>query len=117
MKRQDAHDRTAPLTAILLCGGRGERLRPFTDTLPKPLARLYGDTLANVDLRALRRTHQTSGALATLTTYPLYSTFGIVDFDEEGRVSAFTEKPRLPYWINIGFILCEPAAFDLIEPR
>src|SRR4051812_6056151 len=178
------------LTAVLLCGGKGERLKPFTDTLPKALVPLkgepllyhllrylaasgvgrfvvcvghkaeaierfieerrepsweiacvnsgeasmttrildarpylrgrtlicYGDTLANVDLADLQRRHQASGALATLTSYPLYSPFGIVDFDESKRVSAFAEKPRLPYWINIGFILCEPAALDLIKP-
>ena len=191
MTRSDAHDPHAPLTAILLCGGRGERFRPFTDTLPKPLVRLhgepllahllrylaaagvarfvvcvghkheaieqflgahaqpgceitcvnsgdvsmtdrildararaagpalicYGDTLANVDLSALRRAHAARGALATLTTYPLYSPFGIVSLDEGGRVTAFAEKPRLPHWINIGFILCEPAAFDFLRPR
>src|SRR4030095_1617949 len=33
------------LTAILLCGGKGERLRPFTDTLPKPLVPLNGRPL------------------------------------------------------------------------
>lgn len=172
------------LTAILLCGGKGERLRPFTETLPKALVPLngepllwhllrylaaegvsrfvacvgykaeaiegflgergepswdvacvnsgdasmtdrildarghvrgralicYGDTLANVDVRGLLESHRASGALATLTTYPLHSPFGIVRFDESGRVSDFAEKPELPYWINIGFIVCEPEA-------
>ena len=33
------------LTAILLCGGKGERLKPFTDKLPKPLVPLNGRPL------------------------------------------------------------------------
>src|SRR4051794_32488540 len=33
------------LTAILLCGGKGERLRPFTDALPKPLVPIKGHPL------------------------------------------------------------------------
>lgn len=181
---------TSELTAILLCGGKGERLKPYTDTRPKPLVQLngrpllahllrylsaagitrfvicvgykheaievfvrdhadpaweitclnsgdvsmtdrlldarkqivgpalicYGDTLANVDLRALQNEHRASGALMTLTTYPLYSPFGIVSFDAARRVSDFREKPLLPYWINIGFMLCEPAAFDFLRP-
>lgn len=177
------------ITAILLCGGKGERLRPFTESLPKALVPLsgepllahllrylsamgvtrsvvcvgykseaiksflsefkmpemkiecvdsgdvsmtdrildatqyvpgrglicYGDTLANVDLGKLVETHRQSGGLATLTTYPLRSPFGIVHFDQSKRISAFDEKPWLPYSINIGFMLCEPSAFGLLR--
>ena len=178
-------------TAILLCGGKGERLRPFTESLPKAMVPLngepllshllkflsasgirrfvicvgykaaiieefvrehsrpewevtcvnsgdasmtrrledarahvtgralvcYGDTLANVDLSALHKEHQTSGALATLTVYPMHSPFGVVGFDDKRRVNSFTEKPCLPYWINIGFLLCEPEAFAYLNPN
>lgn len=41
------------LTAILLCGGRGERLRPFTESLPKPLVPLRGRPLLEHLLRLL----------------------------------------------------------------
>jgi glucose-1-phosphate cytidylyltransferase len=177
------------LTAVLLCGGKGERLRPFTQTLPKPLVPLngkpllyhllkylagngvrrfavcvgfkaehiegflnevrepdwevvcvnsgdasmtdrlldarahipgqalicYGDTLANLDLAAQRRQHQAHGALMTVAVHPLQSPFGIVNLDGEGRVTGFAEKPRLPHWINIGFMLAEPAALDFLR--
>src|SRR6266849_112570 len=147
-------------TAIILCGGRGERLKPFTDHLPKALVPLngkpllyhlmnylsecglsrfvlcvgykaecieqfvresakpswqvacvnsgdasmadriiearpfitgqalicYDDILANVDLVALQREHRASGALATLTVYPLHSPFGIIRFDQQNRI-------------------------------
>jgi Nucleoside-diphosphate-sugar pyrophosphorylase involved in lipopolysaccharide biosynthesis/translation initiation factor 2B, gamma/epsilon subunits (eIF-2Bgamma/eIF-2Bepsilon) len=169
------------LTAVILCGGKGERLRPFTDKLPKPLVPLngkpilhhllrylstegikrfilctgykaeaidefakncnepgwelicvnsgdvsmtdrladaskhlsgrslicYGDTLANVDVEALYREHCSSGARLTMTVYPLHSPFGIVEVTEDGFVTEFREKPVLPYWVNIGFMLCE----------
>jgi glucose-1-phosphate cytidylyltransferase len=173
------------VTAILLCGGKGERLRPLTESVPKPLVPLrgkpllehlltylhaegfrrfvlcvgykaemveaflaehrlpgaetvcvnsgerasitdrlfdarahvperalvcYGDTLANVDFTELRRTHVDAGLDATLTVHPLQSPFGIVEVTEDGRVTGFSEKPVLPHWINIGFLLCEPAA-------
>lgn len=180
------------VTAVLLCGGKGERLRPFTEHLPKPLVPLhgkpllqhllrylslqgvrrfvlctgykaeaihrfveetplppvdsvacvdsgeaasmtdrvldarrhvsgralicYGDTLANVDLAALSHRHAESGALATLTVYPLRSPYGIVSLEDgTERVTGLMEKPVLPYWINIGFLLCEPAALEMMQ--
>ena len=84
------------------------------DALPHAEGRAlvcYGDTLANVDLASLARQHDASGAAATLTVYPLHSPFGIVSSGPEGQVLEFLEKPLLPYWINIGFLLCEPRAF------
>ena len=174
------------LTAILLCGGKGERLKPFTDVYPKSLVPLngkpillylirfleaagisrfvictgykaeaidkfvadhlrpplevvcvnsgdvtmterlraarahvpgpalicYGDTLANVNLAELRQHHRQAGTAATLTVHPLRSSFGVVKFDADSHITAFEEKPMLPYWINIGFLLCEPRALD-----
>jgi glucose-1-phosphate cytidylyltransferase len=179
------------LTAVVLCGGKGERLRPFTESVPKALVPLhgkpllfhllrylgawgvrrfvlcvgykaeliegfaqemqapdceiicvnsgdasmtdrlldarphvpgqalvcYGDTLANVDLDALRQQHRASNARATLAVYPLRSPFGIVNFEDDGRIRGFTEKPLLPHWINIGFLLCEPEALAQLRPR
>ena len=37
----EAHE----VTAVLLCGGRGERLRPFTEHCPKPLGPLGGQPM------------------------------------------------------------------------
>ena len=41
--------------AILLAAGRGERLRPITDTLPKPLVPIAGKPLIAYHLEALAR--------------------------------------------------------------
>jgi glucose-1-phosphate cytidylyltransferase len=173
--------RVENLTAILLCGGKGERLRPFTENCPKPLVPLggrpillhlveylqasgigrfvfcvgykaemiqqfiaehfpdterfravdsgdatmtdrlvdareyvpgralvcYGDTLANVNIPGLIQAHEAHGATATLTTYPLQSPYGVVDSTADGRIQSFREKPILPFWINIGFMLLD----------
>jgi len=42
-------------TAVLLAGGLGERLRPLTNIIPKPLLPIGGSTIIEVQLLALKR--------------------------------------------------------------
>ncbi len=44
-----------PATALLLAAGRGERMRPLTDTCPKPLLQVRGKPLLQWHLEALSR--------------------------------------------------------------
>ena len=99
-----------------------DRILDAVQNVSSPTLICYGDTLADVDLDALELTHRRTGALATVTVYPLRSPFGIVEFDNDARVLGVREKPVLPYWINIGFLRCDPQAFrhmkqesDLVE--
>ncbi|NTV28864.1 MAG: NTP transferase domain-containing protein [Candidatus Omnitrophica bacterium] len=39
--------------AVIFAGGRGERLRPLTDTLPKPMAPVHGRPFSDYLIRAL----------------------------------------------------------------
>jgi glucose-1-phosphate cytidylyltransferase len=71
----------------------------------------YGDGLGNVDLHGLLAGHAASGAMATLTTVPLRSQYGLVVFDGDNKVQRFEEKPLVrDYWINAGFFVFEKRA-------
>ena len=75
----------------------------------------YGDGVADIDLDALLRFHESHGRLATITAVRPPSRFGGLVFEGE-RVAEFTEKPQTGEgWINGGFMVLEPEVLDRIE--
>ena len=73
----------------------------------------YGDGLSDLDLHALLANHKRYGGLATLTTVPLRSQYGLVVFGADDKVQRFEEKPLVAdYWINAGFFVFEKAALE-----
>jgi len=73
----------------------------------------YGDGICDVPMDKLIAFHNARGGMATLTSVPLQSQYGTVEFDEHDRVSGFREKPRLTsHWINAGFFVMNKAIFD-----
>jgi glucose-1-phosphate cytidylyltransferase len=73
----------------------------------------YGDGLSDVPINRLIDFHNGHGGLVTLTSVPLVSQYGTVDFDDTQRVTGFREKPKLrQHWINAGFFVMNKAVFD-----
>jgi glucose-1-phosphate cytidylyltransferase len=57
--------------------------------------------------------HHSHSGLATITTTPLVSQYGTLEFTEENRVLSFKEKPTLrEHWINAGFMVFDRQVFD-----
>jgi glucose-1-phosphate cytidylyltransferase len=75
----------------------------------------YADGVADIDLAAQTALHQQTDAVATMTVVRPYSQWGIALIDENERISGFREKPRLDYWINGGFFVCEPEFLDAVD--
>lgn len=59
---------------------------------------LSGDQLYRMDYRDMLRTHRESGADVTIAGVPIHAdkaaAFGIIQFDDSGRVTGFAEKPK-----------------------
>ena len=91
----------------------GDRIQRCARWLSPTFFATYGDGLGDLDLHALLAEHKASGRLATLTTVPLRSQYGLVVISSNGSVTRFKEKPIISdYWINAGFFVFETAAFD-----
>lgn len=72
----------------------------------------YGDDVSDVNLTDLVRFHRAHGKLATITAVQVDLQYGVVEADDTGLVTGFVERPRLPYWINGGFMLFERQVLD-----
>jgi len=80
-----------------------------------PFSLTYADGVADIDLAALGAFHRGQGGLATVTVVRPRAQFGVTQLDEEDRVMAFEEKPRLEQWVNGGFFVFEPGFLEYLE--
>jgi glucose-1-phosphate cytidylyltransferase len=94
-------------------GGRLRRVKPWLGD-EETFMMTYGDGVADVDIRALLRFHESHGKLATVTTVRPPARFGSILFDG-ARVSEFSEKPQAGEgWINGGFFVLNRKAIDFV---
>jgi glucose-1-phosphate cytidylyltransferase len=91
----------------------GARIEKCRDHLGDTFLATYADGLSDIDLHALLEFHERHLGAATVTTVPLPSQYGTLVCDDDGRVSAFAEKPTLDdHWINAGFFVFDQRSFD-----
>jgi glucose-1-phosphate cytidylyltransferase len=96
-----------------LTGGRLKRVREYAGE--ECFCFTYGDGVTNLDVGKLIRFHRSQRTLATLTAIQPPGRYGAVSLDGP-RVTCFAEKPVGDgAWINGGFFVLEPGAFDYIE--
>lgn len=74
----------------------------------------YGDGVADLDVRKLVEFHKSHGKIATVTTVKPISRFGMLEADRQGRVTEFSEKPKLDDWVSAGFFVFGRQVFDYI---
>jgi len=95
-------------------GGRLKRLRRWL-VADEVFCFTYGDGVADIDIKALLRFHESHGKLATVTTVRSPARFGRIVFDGD-RVTEFFEKPEAGEgWINGGFFVLNAGAFAYVD--
>jgi NDP-sugar pyrophosphorylase family protein len=96
--------------------GGGFRFAMETFTTDEPIIGMNGDNITNLDLRELVERHRSAKALATDVLTPLQSPYGIVDLADDNFITGYRERPELPYWLNAGIYVFDPAIHSLL-PR
>jgi glucose-1-phosphate cytidylyltransferase len=76
----------------------------------------YADGVADIDLHALLASHERGGTQATVTVVRPELPFGVAEFNGDGIVRGFAEKPRSEHWVNGGFFCFERSALESIGP-
>lgn len=120
--RRVTHDHSAEPWKVTLVdtgletmtGGRVKRIQPYIGDEPFMLT--YGDGVGDVDVKGLAEFHQQHGRLATVTSTQPSGRFGALKINNEGLVQSFQEKPEGDGgWINAGFFVMQPEAFNYID--
>ena len=75
----------------------------------------YGDTFTDLQLNDLYATHQKSCNEATIVVGPIRNPFGLVEFNDENKITYFKEKPILNYYI--GYAIINKSALDLVPQK
>ena len=112
-EEQDFRVTLADTGQLTMTGGRIRNIQRYVRD--ETFMVTYGDGLADVDVRRVIQFHRAHGKKATITTVQPNSRFGVIDISDQNQVLNFVEKPRMNTWVNAGFMVFEPAIFDLLD--
>lgn len=85
----------------------GERILRMKPYIPRgeDFMVTYGDGVADINIKNLVKFHKKKGTIGTITGVHPRSKFGLLNFDENGNVKKFIEKPVLKDRVNGGFMV------------
>jgi glucose-1-phosphate cytidylyltransferase len=95
--------------------GRIQQIESYIDTDNFFLT--YGDGLSDININKLKEFHLKHNKIATLTAIQPEGRFGVINFEEDGLVQNFKEKPIGDGgWINGGFFVFNKKIFNYFKP-
>ncbi len=97
-----------------MTGGRVKKIKEYIGDETFMLT--YGDGLCDINFNKLRAFHTVHGKIATITAVQPGGKFGVLNIENEYKITKFTEKSKEDGgWINGGFMVLSPKIFDLIK--
>lgn len=97
-----------------MTGGRVKRIKEYIGN--EPFLLTYGDGVSDIDISRLVSYHKEHGKMVTMTAYNAGQRFGVLDIDQEGRITEFREKTQGDgNMINIGYMVCQPEFINYID--
>ncbi|HEX3649647.1 MAG TPA: nucleotidyltransferase family protein [Pseudonocardiaceae bacterium] len=97
--------------------GRGGGLKFGASALPligEPWLGMNGDVLTDAPLAELCARHAAAQAAATIAVARYRCPYGVLDIADDDTITSFVEAPLLPYWINAGIYVFDPATTALL---
>lgn len=75
-----------------------------------------GDILTTLDLKELVKYHKSQGGIATIAVHhrQVKIDLGVVQWDGDGRIGGYIEKPTYDYTVSMGIYVFEPAVMKFI---
>jgi glucose-1-phosphate cytidylyltransferase len=97
-----------------MTGGRIKRIGAYVGD--ESFCLTYGDGVANIDIQALLKFHDSHGKMATITAVSPPGRFGALVLNSGDEVQSFQEKPDGELgWINGGFFVLSPNVLSYIN--
>ena len=75
-----------------------------------------GEVLGTLDLRELVAFHKSHGGIATIAVHKrqVKIDLGVIQWDRDGRIGGYLEKPTYDYTVSMGIYVFEPQVMKFI---
>lgn len=82
----------------------------------QPFIVMNGDLLTDINYRELYNFHLQNKALLTIASYKghIPVSLGVLEYNEQGFVTDFREKPDLYFWASMGIYVFSPELWDIV---
>ena len=93
----------------------GGRIAQMNNYIDEDFFMTYGDGLSDINISNIVNFHESHGKIATISVNKPVSRFGLVEFESDGMVTSFIEKPILNSYVNMGYMILKPSIFHYIK--